>query len=950
MFYLLLFPLNSFASWNSYVINFNKNLYGKGNQTWQISSYNQNWTYFANQNGLLQFDGNLWSVYPLKNKLDVRSVLASNIQKRIYVGGINEFGYFEPNSKGEMSYICMSDSLKSNVNFLGNIWGIHEIDNIMYFQGDGGVIKYLNGKYTAIPINAKIDCSSVIEGILYIGTDRGVWVLVGNTFFPLPGADNLSTKRIRGMIPHKAGLLIVTAYSGLFYCDGVTTVPYITGAESFMKENEVFTVASQDNLVALGTIHKGVIVIDTLSKKNTYYNEYNGLQNNTVLSLEFDKSGNLWTGLDIGIDYICINSQFTNLYSYPYSYGTGYAAAIEKDKLYLGTNRGLFITSYPVNISENLPKIEPIPNSSGQVWNICKIGDDIFCLHDRGLYLIEGKSMKKISDISGAWICKPVLEDANKMFVGVYNGLYLFQKQNGVWRLISKIDGIDDSCRIFEQESDRILWIHNSLDVRRIVLDETLTKVIDYKSINLRNTNGSSLNIYPTKIEGKIYFITTEGLYKFNPIKQCMEKCDNINNLLYGTSAYSRVIEYKEKLISLSPHEICIANLGTYKRGSNTTIYPISQSLIEPVPTFEAIFPISDSLLIIPNEEGFALFKIPKIKNGRDLRHSVFIRHLYITYPKDSLIYSSNFLGIKPIPKIDYGKSIRFEYGLSFHAMGNDVNFQYRLNQEQWSDYTQLRTKEFGNLTEGEYKFEVKVIYPDGNFSRDEISFIIMPPWYRTTLFYIIYIIITIALLWQVYIWDDRRVKRKNAQIVKEKDKQLYKMEKQYEAEREQQEKHIMQLQKEKLEYDLKHKSQEIANLLINFARKNEILNEIKSDIVKTSALIKGEPNKEAKILLTEINSKIDSNIHSDKVLKKIEDEFDLIHNNFMKKLNLKHPNLSTNEKMICVYLKMNLSTKEISQLLNISIRGVETIRYRLRKKVDLDRGENLIDYLANKI
>ena len=70
------------------------------------------------------------------------------------------------------------------------------------------------------------------------------------------------------------------------------------------------------------------------------------------------------------------------------------------------------------------------------------------------------------------------------------------------------------------------------------------------------------------------------------------------------------------------------------------------------------------------------------------------------------------------------------------------------------------------------------------------------------------------------------------------------------------------------------------------------------------------------------------------------------MNHNFMKNLGQKHPDLSFNERMMCAYLKMNLSSKEIAPLLNISIRGVETIRYRLRKKFELDREINLIDYL----
>ena len=88
----------------------------------------------------------------------------------------------------------------------------------------------------------------------------------------------------------------------------------------------------------------------------------------------------------------------------------------------------------------------------------------------------------------------------------------------------------------------------------------------------------------------------------------------------------------------------------------------------------------------------------------------------------------------------------------------------------------------------------------------------------------------------------------------------------------------------------------------------------------------------------------------SDVEFDRLEDQFDLIHNNFMKRLHAKHPELSHNERMMCAYLKMNLSTKEIAPLLNISVRGVETIRYRLRKKFALEREDSLTDYLSNKL
>lgn len=107
-FCLFLFPplVEAIAGWNSFIVNFDKSVYGKGTQTWQIAPYDDKWVYFANKNGMVQFDGNVWNVFPLNNASDVRSVLASATQKRIYVGGINEFGYYEPDTDGSWPIIA----------------------------------------------------------------------------------------------------------------------------------------------------------------------------------------------------------------------------------------------------------------------------------------------------------------------------------------------------------------------------------------------------------------------------------------------------------------------------------------------------------------------------------------------------------------------------------------------------------------------------------------------------------------------------------------------------------------------------------------------------------------------------------------------------------------------------------------------------------------------------
>lgn len=951
-FFFLLFSvgLRAATGWNSFIINFNKKLYGNGTQTWQVVPYGEGWTYFAN-NGLVQFDGSEWQVFPLNNLQGVRSVHVSEKDcKRIYVGGINEFGYFEPDEVGELAYHCLSDTLDVSLRYLGNVWGIHEVDNMFYFQGDDRIVKLSEGKYTLIESGIKMDCSYVVDGVLYIGTEHGVRFLVGNEFFPLIGAGAIADARIRGILPYRDGLLIATAYEGLFYYKNHTLTPFHTGAEDFMRKYEVFCMAVQGDRIALGTIHRGILLVDGKTKALTYFNVNNGLRDNTVLSVAFDVHGNLWAGLDSGLGYVCLSSPFTNLYTYPHSYGTGYTAALKDGKLYLGTNRSLYYTSYPVKSDGNLPELHPVANSSGQVWNLCRVGDELMCLHDRGIFRVDGDKLTRFTNIIGAWMCQLVEGHDDLMYVGAYDGLYLLKRVGKEWQAVQKVAGLSGSFRLFEQETDRILWIHGSDYVLRAELDESLTTAVSQKEYRKEDGLPSERLLGIAKVRGVVCFLTPAGVYKYNRRADCMEPWTEINTALGGEIPYTCLVEQNGSLIGVNPYEICMVGNPISGSEEHRQVELLHKSLLELVPGYESIVPLSDSLMILPTEGGFSLFDLAAAKH-RVAYERLQISKMYLSYPKDSLIYVANFAGEKPVPRIEYASnSVRFEYSLPFLWQGNPVYFQYRLNNGEWSAPGMMHTKEFGNLHEGEYVFEVRALFPDGVTAADSMTFYILPPWYRAWPAYLCYVLLLVALVWAIGRWDSIRVTRKKRQAVVEKDREIQEMEQEYAAEKSRQEKLIMQLEKEKLEHDLQHKSQEMANLMINFVRKNEMLSEIKSEIMKVAAMLKGENMRETKQQLILINGKIDANIQSDEVLKRIEEQFDLLHNNFMKRLHARHPDLSNNERMMCAYLKMNLSTKEIAPLLNISVRGVETMRYRLRKKLGLEREDSLTDYLCNRL
>lgn len=941
---LMVLSSSAHAQWNHFITNFSKDLFGNGAQTWQINSYDDRFFYFANKNGLLEYNGSDWKLFPIHNQTDLRSLHISRSRNRIYVGGESEFGYFDVNENGQLVYKQLAENLNERYGLSGGYWGIYELDHIIYYVSDRYIVKQIADEFTVIPSENKIDCSSIVNNVLYLGTFDGIKMLVGNTLLDMPKGELLKGKTIRNIIPYETGFLVATARSGLFLCQDNQIVPLITGHEEFMRKNELFTLAVSEKYLAIGTIHKGLLLLDRKDFSEQYYNEDNGLQNNTVLSIYFDRNQNIWLGLDNGIDYITLDSPLTNLYTYPNSRGTGYVSLLQNGKLFLGTNRGLYFTDWPVRFTEKGVNLQFIPQLSGQVWELAAYGDDLFCLHDKGLFIVGDQGVELIPGLRGAIHFVPHETDQNRCWVSTYDHFFLLEKTAGKWRIIHNYPEISNWPKNVVFESPEILWVRRLNDgMERILLDTTRNEIRESRIYTQKDGFDSITNLYAYKLNGEVVFTSDSGFYAYDRITDKIVPALDYEIFRKPTQVLR---EWGNTVYALSGKNIQMARRNESATFLPPVTYSFSNSKIDFIRYYESMDVIQDSLVIIPNEHGFALLNshYPVQTNT----HSLFIKNVHLTYPKDSLIYEDNFLNYTVFPEIAYKHNgLRIEYDV--RSMGQDkaTKFRYRLSPDPiWSTLTASKVKEYNHLREGDYTFEVEAYHPNGEVSAASFSFTILPPWYRSLYAWIAYSVLFLLFVRLLYLLDERRIARRKKKELAEKEKEILLMEQEFIKENLRKEQKIVELKNENLEQELNHKSQEMANLMINLSRKNEILMAIKEELYKVMGEMRGEACVKPKRMIIALNNQIDTNIQSDDVLKKFEEQFDLVHNKFITKLRAKHPDLSVGELKMCAYLKMNLTTKEIAPLLNLSVRGVETLRYRLRKKIGLEREDNLLEYL----
>ncbi len=942
---LLLISIPVSAGWQRPVTNYTRHTYKAGNQNWSIQQHDNGWIYVANNKGLLEFDGVEWNTYPIHNA-KTRAVKVGH-DGRIYIGGMEQFGYFTPNRLGGLEYTCLSDSLSPNVN-VGVIWNILLDGERVYFQSDRRFFYWEEGIVKKIDYSSEIYTSFILRNKLYITSAEGLLMLNGTEFIPVLGPLGIgATVKVGGLLPHQDSLLMVTRDNGLFIYDGTVFKKYNTVAEDFCRKNRVFCAALQDSLLALGTIQGGVCLLNLKTNEMEIISAENGLQNKTVLSMLFDKTGNLWLGLDNGIDCIHLKARLASLYGGKPVIGSGYASCSYQGKYYFATNQGLYRSTLPGQLNQRNP-IDFVPGTGGQMWSLHQYDDKLFCCSDNGIFIMDGDHMEHLNNPKGVWGIVSVDDRKDVLIAGTYSGLYLLMKRGTSWRVESYIEGFTRSCKdMLMEDSTHILWVGNKENgVCRLTLADDLRKVEkmkDYNSIIFPRGYDACL----LRVKDEVTIASHYGLWQYNRSRDTLEACIWLEQLLEGKAAYTYMkIDSLQNIWYVADGALKVlhydANKQEYRRVTNEQF--LKGALIE---NFEDVNLYKANKVVAGTEEGFSLITLDSLP-VQQMPLTLQIRKVYLTGLRDSLIYGRSYLYDTAPIVIPYSQnSMRIEYSVNNFNKAHTVLYSYQLStggeKGIWSEYSENNMKEFTGLHEGKYVFSVKLL-TDGSQEPVETSFVfeILPPWYRTWWSYLVYSVVVVLLFYYVYY----RISVGRKRLLMQKELELYRQEQKFQKESDLKDQKIDSLQEENLQSELRHKSEELIRTTLNIVRKNEILLDIKKEVLGISHSISEENLVSLRRKTLRLLGQIDTNIEHDDDLQGFQSTFDSVHHDFFKKLEEAYPELNNKEKLLCAYIKMNLLSKEIAPLLNISLRGVEISRYRLRKKLGLEEGANLAEFL----
>lgn len=952
LFFIFCFGLNLFAI-HPIIRNFSKKATKAGTQNWDIIQHKNNWMYFANNNGLLEFDGYRWTIYPISNYTNIRSLYYDEKKDRIYAGAFNEFGYYSRDDNGILVYTSLKDIIPDEDKEFNEIWHINNIDNTLFFQGGNEIFRYKANEIKRYDFTNRINFSATVYDIFFVSVENeGIFMLNGDIFLPLPNSDLLKNKKMCGILPFdKNRILFVTEFDGFYLFNGEKVTAYKTDIDDFMRRNQVFCSEIKDSKLAIGTVRNGLVVKDLNDNSNTYSNINSGLQNNTILSMKFDNQHNLWVGLDKGIDYIMVNSPVYDLFANNQLYGSGYTSLIKGDFLYLGTNQGLYSMKYPIQNTSEAIDIEFIPGMQGQVWNLKLIDNTVFCATNFGFYIIEGNRARKINGIPGTWNLIELKTKPGYILGSSYDGFFLLKKVNGNWVFSKNIKGFNESGGMFEEDKNGNIWFSHWM---KGVFKLTLNSTLDSMAVETYGTDKGFYTIRNNvvfKLDDEIIFSGDGGFFVYDENENEMKHAEEIESI-FGRQPYSvRLFQSPRKDIwALTSNNL---ELASQQADGNYIIDRITFSTLKSklIPGFEQLYFIDDSRLIISMEDGFSWVDLTKTDSIRGL-FKVAIRNVYITTEKDSLV-GGYIASQQEIPEFKQKyNSLRFEFAAPEFREDAAATYSCFLENydSDWSMYSTINTKEYTKLPQGEYIFHVKAqSLLTAETAETAYKFVILPPWYKSLVARLIYVVLILVAVYFLLILVNKRSEKGALEMKKQKEKEMQEQEERFMEEKKEKEQEITNLKNQRLQYELRHKSRDLASSTMNLIRKNEILLEINQDLDKITDDIKNAKEASATLKrIAKVQVDIKKNIERDDNWKKFEENFDLVYENYLKRLGETFPTLTVSDKKLCAYLKMGLSSKDIAPLLNMSFRSVEMSRYRLRKKLNLEREINLTEFLQN--
>ena len=895
--------------------------------------------FVANNLGVLSFNGNTWERHDFKTGKKKRSLAFDESTNRLYVGSQGEFGFFEE----DWRYVSLIDQIPPGFGDFDEVWDVFLANSNIYFCTFQGIYVYDGQAITVIEQEGGIERSFLADGKIFTQSQQGRLLEIEGSKLVQPYPQGQTGTKIAGVIPHDGGYILVynSGQIELATPFGVSRkYDALSRALQGTYVNHVLQLS--DTRLVIATQTSGLFLYDLQEGNLETITKQDGLESNACLRSFQDYSGNLWVGMQNGIALIHLNSPMRFLNQEINIQGSGYEAFETVDGTYFTTSNGIYF------LGKNAAQGAFLPGTEGPAYGINEIAGKLYAGHHTGLFLLEDGRAQRIANTDGLWQVKQLQLQPEFVIGGTYSGLFLFRiDENRRLQAVHKIRGFNASSRFFEEDRSGKIWVGQYYKgLYQLVPSEDLSQVT-VKNVSRDFGWPIQEQIVLSRVDDGFYLATNSGLFQLDPANGSVSRTEIFSGAIGEQPIYLLAQDQKNNV-----HVVAENAMALFRQISPNNYLFMPSSL------YQLRYHLNNDLLQISMNishgvffsanEGFIHYD-PALEVPSKEEKPLLVSRVY-SVTQGSALYVRKPFGVKPgVERLKIGPGakvlkIDVEYFL-FNGLGNQ-QFRYFLKglDEDFGEWTATASKEYTNLKEGKYEFRVQTRNYLGKVTTSPPLYLtVKPPFYLSPPAKSLYLLMGIFVLFVSFKLQKRRYNKKAEKIEETGQLQLAKEQEKLAEVEQQKEQELLRLKEEKMQSELQHVNNLLAASTMNLVVKNEFIEAIKEELKELKQ--KGK-NPETKRALEKLVKEIDITLRLQEDWEQFEYHFGQVHGDFLNRLRNDYPDLSPNEQKLCTFLRLNLNTKEIANLLSISLRGVEVARYRLRKKLRLEKGENLSKFI----
>ncbi|MCU0444676.1 MAG: ATP-binding protein [Microscillaceae bacterium] len=772
--------------------------YNAENRNFAVVQDRRGVMYFANFNGILEFDGSNWQLIRLQaNKTP--TALAVDTTGKIYVGANNELGYLKPQKSGDLTFISLKDKLPTTEQNFKEIQKILIASSGVIFQTAEKLLIFQNNHFQILKTGGFIDqCFKVNEDIFVREWGTGLYKLFNYSLERVQGSQIFAYDRILAMLPFsKKRLMVVSRNRGISIYQPQADSLRRWQVQSFSPELNNLLITQQITCgirlnarqIALGTAQDGVLVIDNQGQIIQHLNQTTGLADNQINDLYLDYQRNLWLTLEKGISYVEINSPFSVYNDRNGLYGTIMNSIFHQNRLYVGTSEGIFYRKeiFKTNQSNQKSEFQLIKNTKGYSGVPYNFRGILLYSHHNGVLAIEDTTAFTLMPNEPALGFTDLRQKPQYVLVAkLRGGLALLEKRGKNWIFKAEVKGIQQPCNSLIEDSNGNIWFSDyAKGIYKITFNATMDSV---KNLTLYNQQ-RGLPAYSrnsiVKIKNRLAFITRLGVYRYVADKDRFEPDTELNKILFAGTYVSTLMEDTKQNIWFLQY----GKIGFVPHQSNK-IVSLGSSIFNKLKlnVLTHITPIDEANILFATQKGLFHYNL-QINQTSKNDFAALIRQVSTgsASGRNSVIFAGAFqneyetAGLRQardqIQTLPYSlNNLKFNFAVAWYEETEHLEYQYFMKglDNAWSAWSKQTEKSYTNLPEGVYIFMVKArnIYGQESYAAT-YQIIILPPWYRTWGAYIAYFLGAILLIFSLIRWNTWRLRRQNAYLAQEIEKGL---------------------------------------------------------------------------------------------------------------------------------------------------------------------------------